>query len=249
MSYWNASMHDDVALVVGEGWAEAAKPRPARVWKDKNNKTKYEDAHLTFGTGANAKRWVMDLIPPEYIVARFFAKEQAHLDELTAMQEAASVDVEEYTDEHAIEGGLLWDAVDDDKINAASVKARLKDAKAEKADPDEIETLDHVLKLFASESAAKKAVKEASTELDTLALAQYGKLSTDDIQALVVDDKWGGTMSSRIGAEVTALGQGLIARLRVLAHRYESTVGELDTEVEALSAKVAGHLKAMGVGV
>ena len=40
MSYWNASMHDDVVLVVGGGWADAAKPRAARAWKDKNNKTK-----------------------------------------------------------------------------------------------------------------------------------------------------------------------------------------------------------------
>ena len=27
MSYWNASMHDDVALIVSEGWDDAAKPR------------------------------------------------------------------------------------------------------------------------------------------------------------------------------------------------------------------------------
>ena len=73
------------------------------------------------------------------------------------------------------------------------------------------------------------------------------KLTTDDIQALVIDDKWGGTIRARIGAEVTALGQALVARLRVLADRYESTVGELDAEVEELGAKVAEHLAAMGV--
>ena len=164
MSYWNASMHDDVALVVGEGWAEAAKPRAARVWKDKNNKTKYEDAHLTFGTGANAKRWVMDLIPPVYIVARFFAAEKAQLDDLVGKQEAASQAVEEYTEEHAVEEGLLWDAVEDDKISAGTVKARLKAAKAEKADAEEIAALNHTLKLYAAESAAKKAVKDATTK-------------------------------------------------------------------------------------
>lgn len=247
MSYWNASMHDDVALVVGEGWAGAAKPRAARVWKDKNNKTKYENAHLTFGAGANAKRWVLDLIPPEYVVARFFAKEQAELDELISKQEAASQTVEEYTEEHAVEEGLLWDAVEDDKISAGTVKARLKAAKAESADAEEIAALNHALKLYAAESAAKKAVKDATTKRDTLALAQYGKLTTDDIQAMVIDDKWGDTISGRVGAEVTALGQALIARLRVLADRYESTLREIDAEVEELGAKVAAHLTAMGV--
>ena len=212
-----------------------------------NFSPKYEDAHLTFGTGANAKRWVMDLIPPQYVVARFFAKEQAELDELISEQEAASQAAEEYTEEHAVEEGLLWEAVEDDKISAATVKARLTAAKAENADAVEIAALNNVLKLYAAESAAKKAVKDATTKLDTLALAQYGKLTTDDIQALVIDDKWGGTISNRISAEVTALGQALIARLRVLADRYESTVDELHAEVEALSVKVATHLAAMGV--
>ena len=30
MSYWNESMHDDVAMIVTEGWVQAAKPRKAR---------------------------------------------------------------------------------------------------------------------------------------------------------------------------------------------------------------------------
>jgi len=247
MSYWNAFMHDDVALIVGEGWDEAAKPRLARTWKDKNNKSKYEDAHLVFGTGANAKRWVMDLIPPQYVIARFFPKEQAQVDELIAKHEVATQAIEEYTEEHAVEEGLLWDAVEDDKISAATVNTRLKAAKAEKAEAEEIAALNHALKLYVAESAAKKAVKETTIKLQQQALAQYGKLSTDDIRTLVVDDKWGGTIGGRIGAEVTAFGRALITRLSVLADRYETTVGELDAAVEALSAKVASHLAAMGV--
>lgn len=247
MSYWNTSMHDDAALIVSEGWDEAAKPRPARTWKDKNNKTKYEDAHLVFGSGANAKRWVMDLIPPEHVIARFFAKEKAELDQLIARHAHSSDAVNEHTEEHAVEEGLLWEAVEDDKITAATVKARLKDAKLEKAEAEEINALNHALKLYAAESTAKKVARNATVKLQEQALAQYGRLTTDDIRLLVVEDKWGGTIRGRIGAEVTALSRALIARLRVLADRYESTVGELDASVEALSEKVATHLAAMGV--
>ena len=64
---------------------------------------------------ANAKRWVMDLIPPEYVVARFFPEEKAELDELVVEQEAASQAVEEYVEEHAVEEGLLWEAVEDEQ--------------------------------------------------------------------------------------------------------------------------------------
>ncbi|AOT58938.1 type I restriction-modification system subunit M [Streptomyces rubrolavendulae] len=247
MSYWHASMHDDVALIVSEGWDDAAKPRLARAWKDKNNKTKYEDAHIVTGTRANAKRWVMDLIPPEYVIARFFPNERAELDALIAEQEATSQAVEEYTEEHAVEDGLLWEAVEDDKITKALATARLRVAKHEGAEPDEVQALQHVIKLYEAEAAAKKAVKEATARLNQLALAQYPKLTTDDIQSLVIDDKWGGTIHGRIGGEVTALGQALVARLRVLADRYESTVGELGAQVEALAAKVSAHLAAMGV--
>ncbi|MFF9807686.1 type I restriction-modification system subunit M [Streptomyces coeruleorubidus] len=247
MSYWNASMHDDVALIVSEGWDDAAKPRLARTWKDKNNKTKYEDAHIVTGTRANAKRWVMDLIPPEYVIVRFFPNEKADLDALIAEHEAASQAVEEYTEEHAVEEGLLWEAVEDDKINKALVQARLRVAKHEGAEPDELQALQRVIKLYEAEAAAKKAVKEATAKLEQLALAQYPKLTTEDVQSLVIDDKWGGTIRGRIGGEVTALGQALVARLRVLADRYESTVGELEAHVEALAAKVSAHLAAMGI--
>ncbi|GJF20370.1 type I restriction-modification system subunit M [Streptomyces sp. HO565] len=247
MSYWNTSMHDDVALIVSVGWDDAAKPRLARTWKDKNNKTKYEDAHIVTGTRANAKRWVMDLIPPEYVITRFFPDKKAELDELIAEQEVASQAVKEYTEEHAVEDGLLWDAVEDDKITKVLVQARLREAKHEGAEPDELQALQRVIKLYEAEAAAKKAVKEAAAKLDQLTLAQYPKLTTDDIQSLVIDDKWGGTVSGRISGEVSALGQALVARLHVLADRYESTVGDLEAQVETLAATVAIHLSAMGV--
>ncbi|EWC64562.1 Type I restriction-modification system, DNA-methyltransferase subunit M [Actinokineospora spheciospongiae] len=248
MSYWNASMHDDVVLIVGEGWDPVAKPRAARTWKDKNNKTKYEDSHFVFGTGANAKRWVMDLIPPEYVIARFFPEEKVNLDDLVVEQEAAAQAIEEYIEEQVVEDGLLWDAADDEgKVSAKLAKDRLKAAKAEKAEAEEIEALNHVIKLFAAEAATKKAVKEATIKLHEQALAHYGKLTTEDIQALIIDDKWGGTISSRIGAEVTALGQALVARLLTLAERYEFTASDLDAKAEELAAKLRGHLVAMGV--
>ncbi|OIJ34129.1 class I SAM-dependent DNA methyltransferase [Microbacterium sp. LCT-H2] len=247
MGYWNTSMHDDVALIVGEGWDAAAKPRAARTWKDKNNKTKYEDAHLTLGTGANAKRWVMDLIPPSLIVARYFAAEQAMVDRLTADLEAAAQAIEEYTEEHAVEDGLLWEAVEDDKISAATVKKRLRVAKVEKAEAEEIAALNHITKLYAAATTTKKAVKDAVAKLDEKALAQYGKLTTDDIKSLVIDDKWGATIAAGIAGELAAAVRRFTTRLRVLAGRYEATVGDLDAAIEALSANVSEHLASMGV--
>lgn len=247
MSYWDATMHDDVTMIVGEDWEAAAKPRPARSWKDKKNKIKYEDAHLVFGTGAKAKRRVMDLIPPDYVIARYFGDEKTRLDELISEQEAASQAVEEYVEEHAIEDGLLADAIVNDKVSKTTATVRLKDAMGEGADPEEIQTLQHVIELFVAEAKAKSAVKVAAQMLREKAYAQYGKLSIEDIQTLVIDDKWGATISNRIDSEVTALGQVLIARLQALASRYEATLERLEEDVARQASRVAVQLQKMGL--
>lgn len=249
MSYWNDVMHDDVALIMGEGWDGAAKPRAARILGyDKNKKPKYESADITFGTGVKAQRWVMDLVPPELIVARYFAKEQTELNALEAAVEAAGQAIEEYVEEHAVEEGLLFDATDDDgKVTNKTASDRLKAARAEGADGDEIKALVYVVGLFKAETAAKKGAKDARIKLDQLTLKRYAQLATADIQRLVIDDKWGGRAAAGVQAERAALIQKLVQRLSVLGSRYEQTVGDLDAEVEALSAKVTAHLAAMGV--
>jgi type I restriction enzyme M protein len=249
MSYWNDVMHDDIALVMGDGWVDAAQPRAARILGyDKNKKPKYETAHITFGTGVKAQRWVMDLVPPELIIARYFAEDQAELDTLNAAVESAAQAIEEYVEEHAIEDGLLFDAADDDgKVTNKTATDRLKAARAEGADREEIDALVHVISLFKAEKAAKKAAKEAKIALDQLTLRQYAKLEVADLQRLVIDDKWGGRIEAGVNAELSALTQMLVDRLNVLGDRYAETVGELDADIEALSAKVAEHLAAMGV--
>ena len=249
MSYWNEIMHDDVALIMGEGWDGAAEPRAARILEyDKNKKPKYEPAHITFGAGVKAQRWVMDLMPPELIVARYFAKELAELDALDAAVEAAGQAIEAYVEEHAVEEGLLFDATDDDgKVTNKTATDRLKTARAEGADSDEIKALVHAVGLFKAETAAKKAAKDARLKLDQLTLKQYTQLRTPDIQSLVIDDKWGGRVVAGVEAERAALIQRLVQRLDVLGSRYEQTVGDLEAETESLSARMAAHLAAMGV--
>lgn len=249
MTYWNDVMHDDVALIMSDGWVGAAKPRSARILGyDKNKKPKYESAHITFGTGVKAQRWVMDLIPPQLVVARYFTEEQAALEALDAAVETAGQVIEEYIEEHALEDGLLFDAADDaGKVTNKTASTRLKLAKLEGADRDELDALVHVIGLFKTETAAKKAAKEARIKLGEATLQQYTELTTDDVQSLVIDGKWGSRISYEVNAEVSRLTQMLIERLKVLGDRYQQTVGDLDAEVEALSTKVSAHLAAMGV--
>ncbi|XKK40079.1 type I restriction-modification system subunit M [Nocardiopsis sp. ARC36] len=61
MTYWDDVMHDDVVLIMGEGWQKAAKPR--QTVDDKERKLT-ETPDLIVGSGRKAVKYKMDLIPP-----------------------------------------------------------------------------------------------------------------------------------------------------------------------------------------
>jgi type I restriction enzyme M protein len=238
-------MHDDVFLIMHEGWVGAARPR--RTIEDKNRKL-LETPDLVIGSGRKADKFKTDLILPMLIVARYFADEQAILDEFNAAAEEAARAVEEYTEEHAVEEDLLWAAVDDGKVTKALASARLKEAKREDADADEISALERVIALFNAESAAKKMAKNAQAALDIATLKKYGGLSEADVRVLVLDDKWKATVSSRVESVLTSLALDLVVRIQELGERYGKTLGSLEVELDELRDRVAGHLAEMGMG-
>ena len=243
MTYWHAYMHDDVYLIMADGWKGAAMPR--LTINDKERKLN-EEPDLVIGSGKNAQKYKMDLIPPVHVAARYFTTEQAKVDALTVAAEEAARSVEEYVEEHAVEDGLLADAMDDDKITKPLVAARLKAVKTS-GNADEIKVLQHATKLYNAEAAAKKAAKDALIDLDFATLKKYGDLAEEDIKTLVLSNKWQTTVVHRITGEAEALTLNLVARIQQLGERYAETVRDLDGELESLEVKVASHLRAMGV--
>ncbi|MFD8632369.1 type I restriction-modification system subunit M [Streptomyces sp. NPDC059533] len=244
MSYWHDVMHDDVFMVMNDGWLHAAKPR--KIMVDKTRKLS-ETPDLVVGSGRSAVKYKMDLIPPTLIVARYFAKEQAEVDELVAAAEEASRAVEEYVEEHAVEGGLLAGALDDEKINKALASDRLKKARHEDADADEVAALAHLIKLYNAEMVAKKAFKEAEAALNLATLKKYGDLTERDVRTLVLDDKWAAVIRDRVTGEINASTVALVSRIQQLGGRYAETVRSLDAELEKLEAKIVANLAEMGV--
>lgn len=243
MTYWHDTMHDDVYLVMADGWQGAAKPR--KTIEDKERKLT-ETPDLVIGSGRSATKYKMDLIPSTLIVARYLTEDRTKVDDLTAAAEEATRAVEEYTEEHAVEDGLLANAMDDDKISKSLVAERLKKIKTG-GDPDETKALQQATKLYNAEAAAKKAAKDAQVQLDLATLKKYGDLTEHDIKALVLDDKWQAPIVRRVAGEVEALTLDLVVRIQQLGERYAATVDDLDAELETLEARVASHLTAMGV--
>ncbi|MGW4901669.1 type I restriction-modification system subunit M [Streptomyces albidoflavus] len=244
MAYWHGVMHDDVFLIMNEGWLDAAKPR--KTIEDKERKLS-EDPDLEIGTGRMKAKYKMDLIPPALVVARYFADEQAEVITLNAVVEEASRAVEEYIEENAVEDGLLVEAMDDGKISKALASTRLKVARHEGTDPQEIKALQHLIKLYNDETVAKKAAREAQAALDLSTLKKYGDLTVPEIKLLVLDDKWHTTITKRVVGELNALALALVSRIEELGERYGETLGNLEAELSELDRLVAMHLTDMGV--
>lgn len=112
---------------------------------------------------------------------------------------------------------------------------------------EELDVLYEYLEVVDEEAAAKKVHKEAIDKLHAAVLARYGKLTEADVKILVVEDKWFASLLAAIDGEVQQVTQQLAARVKELEERYAQPLPSLEREVEALSSKVEGHMKTMGL--
>lgn len=241
MDYWAETMPDDVYVLVQDGWA-AGKVLRQLVVKKGDKRPETPDLII------DKHKYKSDLIAPSLIVNRYFALQQAQIDQLQAEVEATLQELETLIEEHIGEEGLLSDAqTDAGKVTKASVTARLKELKGDISSKEEQGILKQCLKLFERDTEAKKVVKDKQTELDAAVFAQYYKLTEDEIKTLVVDDKWQKTLRSAIASEIERVTQQLANRVKTLEERYAEPLPQLVQEVEALSSKVEEHLKRMGL--
>ena len=241
MDYWTGTMQDDVDLIAADGWVEGTKPRG--IVEDKAKKIK-ETPDLNIGR----QKYKMDLIPPALIVSRYFAAEEAAIEELAARQETAARELEEFVEKHTGEEGLLEDAVNESgNVTRAAVKARLKEIGRDPEFAEEREALAQVMALIEAEGGPKKAVKEAQAALDEWVLARYAALTKDEIKTLVVEDKWFASLRAAIEGEMQQLTQRLSGRVKELDERYARPLSELEQDVEDFGTKVEEHLKRMGL--
>ena len=232
MDYWAATMQDDAYMIADEGW----KAETYRVIETKKGKDGKPGKEVDKG-------WACDLVPKTLVVAGFFAKEQAALDQMTAELEAATAKLAELEEEHGGDEGAFSEL---DKVNAANVVKRLKEVRGDRNARDEVAALEEWLAHTLKETLLKKQVKDAEASLDAKAYAQYPKLAEDDVKSLVVDDKWMAALEAVIHGETDRISQQLTQRVKELAERYETPLPDLNKRVAELEAKVGEHLAKMG---
>lgn len=240
MDYTAETLQDDAWRIAEEGWVEAAKARP--IIEDRAKKTK---ARPDFVIGR--KKYQAALIPPALLIARYFAAEQVAIEALEVSLTALEQQMEEMAEEQGGEGGLLEEAkTDKDKLTKTSVAARLKEIRTDCEAAEERQALQAYLALVEREAETAAKLKAAQDALMEKVLTKYGKLTEEEVKALMVDDKWVATISAAVQGELDRVSQALTGRVRQLADRYAAPMPALVDEVAALASRVGGHLKAMG---
>jgi type I restriction enzyme M protein len=231
MDYWTETMQDDCYILPDDGWVAQTY---RIIEKDKQGREK-------------DKGWACDLVPKPLIVARYFAKEQAAINDLEAKLESVAARLGELEEEHGGEEGY-FSALD--KVNKASVTARLKEIRnlftQDEDTREEAAVLDEWLALNEQESVLKKKLKDAEATLDARAYAQYPHLTQDEVKALVVDDKWLASLEFAIHGEMDRISQALTGRVKELAERYETPLPQMTSRAAELETKVNCHLEKMG---
>lgn len=239
MDYWAETLQDDVYVLVQDDWVAGRQLRELVAKKGEKLK---ETPDLVIRKG----KYKAELIPPTLIGARFFPQDVARIRHLQAAYDGASQQLESYLEENTGDDGLLSDALNEkDKVTAASLKTRQKQV----VDPEETAALKQAQQFFDAEATAKKALKGAEEDLDLAVFLYYSKLTLDDIQALLVEDKWLASLQLGVEAEIERVIEQLANRVRELERRYSSALPELTAEVESLNKRVTGHLRAMGLEV
>ncbi len=232
MNYWNATMKDDVYIIIEDGWKTELSPV-----KDKTGKIKKGELDC-------------DLVPKTLVITRYFPSEQTAIEQLEQDKDTIIRQREELEEEHNGEDGLLEEVKNDKgKVTKALLQARLKVVKMNMDEDlaEEYEVLQTYLALLNQETQANRKIKAAQTGLDKKVIAKYRELTVDEIQVLVIEDKWFNSLRQDVKTEMDRISQRLSGRIKELAERYAETLPQLEQEVTELSRKVEGHLHKMGI--
>jgi type I restriction enzyme M protein len=227
---------DDAYLIIDNGWKDAAQLKALPIETDEKGKKKKRTGRVDYTINKVEHR--SELLPPELLISSFFEKEAR---ECADALSAAEAKLEELSSTYGGEDMLLSDVSND---NGEFTKKAVTDAlKETKKTDEEYAPLKEVLDAIEAEGAAKKLAKD----LDAKVIAKYGKLTEAEIQQLVVDDKWIGTVETVVEAELARVAGALVSRLQQLHRRYGRTAPALETSVSKLSDRVHEHLKSMGL--
>ena len=240
MDYWADTIQDDFYELAADGWKSGNEIK--RIEK-KTKKGDKEVIKQVMGIEGLEGR----IIPPTLVIQEYFAKEQKAIDDLKAQAEILNANMEELRDEHSSEEGLLNNAIDEKgKISKVNLAKAIKElGKRNEENAEEFDMMANYKKLMDNEATTQMNIKTLKAELEKKLIAQYPKLTIDEIKTLVIEKKWMVNMEQYILTEMDNISHRLTQRIKELADRYETPMPKLTEDVNLLTVKVENHLKQM----
>lgn len=174
-------------------------------------------------------------------------------DEIVALSELAKkmpLKKAEYTS--YIDANPLCKTAYTDKgtVTKASIKQAIIDARMKCEIPemykDDLSALKEVEELLVKIAEFSALVKDLNVALDEAEKEKYAELTIDEVKELLVNHKWYYTIFDGISSLYSTTSHNMANRISELANRYESTLPNLEKDVEEFEAKVKSHLERMG---
>ena len=242
MDYWAEVMQDDVYLIAADGWTDAAQPRA--VIDDKARKIK-ETPDLTIGK----KKYKMDLIPPDLIIARYFADEQAEVDRLEAEVTKAAERKEEFEEEHGGDEGALNGLEGKSGITKGNVQEQAMKLKQAIMDAYEKNTPQHkqaktIKKTTFGSGEWKTGTKDEDGLFEELDLLyEYLQIADAESAAKKAHKDAIKKLHEQVLAKYPKLIEDEIKVLTVDDKWFTSIKAGIDGEVQAVAQRLAGRVR------
>ena len=221
MDYVNEVFRDDLYVLSSDGWHAG------------------REIVVTKRT-RNAKEWDGLIIPKTLVSERFFPELVESVQAATAKAEAESAELDQFV-ESEIDKGEESDILerDGDEWKVCADKELKQKAKSS-------ETVMRYFSLKKMKSDAAAELKDAERNLDQAAERKYPELTSDEIQGLLLDDKWFAALDGSIMGLFDAALRRFASSLTSLAARYAETLPELEAKVAKSQDEVHAVLREMG---
>ena len=247
MTYWHDTMHDDVFLIMNEGWVEAAKPRTDHRGQGPQALRDTRPRHRL----RPKRHEVQDGPHPAGAHRRALLRRRAGQGRRAQRRRPRRPPAPSRSTSRSTPSRTACsaEAMDDDKITKALAAARLKDAKREGSDPDEIEGA----RARSSSSTTPRPPprrrprkrRPRSTSPRSRSTASSPRPTS---RRSCSTTSGAATIATASTARSTRSRSTLVARIQELGERYGETVGDARRRARQSSTrKVARHLAEMGV--
>ena len=237
MKYWNDDcMQDDLYLISRDGWSVNVELPLAKSGKNKGNVKKtfdYTELHC-------------DLVPVEILVNHFFKAEATEIEKTELMIDAEQVAMETISEEFSD----TFEEVPYETVNGnfiKSVRSLIKEGKKQSTVYKEALLIwEDFDKHSTAQEKLKDKKKDLVKKLTAHVRAKYDLLKESEIQELVFKDKWVVSLVNRLYILMDTTQNDIINSIYELNGRYETTLPEIENDLEVYSKLVKEHMRIMG---